>query len=240
MQRRVRVIVLVGLVALIAACGGGGGSDDDEAKPEATEAEDAGTDGEAGLSRGLRSELRGLAESSGDVESAAGVDVDIVDSYTDYKVVSDVTGAVQVSVPVEWTEVSGDLGFVADDGTGFGNGLEASTDLAGFNETWGYPGVQVIASSTTTSTLGEILAEFGEVDECTSDGIQDYADEVYTGLVEVWTGCAGTETEWVVIAALPPDESYLVVVGFQLVSDADVDALDQVIASFEVVGTLSS
>jgi serine protease Do len=57
---------------------------------------------------------------------------------------------------------------------------------------------------------------------------------------EIWTDCAGTDTEWIVIAALPPDETHVVLVAFQLVSDADVDALDQVIASFEVISTLPS
>ena len=70
--------------------------------------------------------------------------------------------------------------------------------------------------------------------ECTAAAIQDYSDELYTGRFQEFTDCGDTGAVLVTVAAVPPDNSFTAVVVMQLVSDADLEVLDQVIATFTV------
>jgi hypothetical protein len=88
-------------------------------------------------------------------------------------------------------------------------------------------------STGPQDSLDDLLAQFAQ-SSCTDAGIQDYSDAAYTGRYQTFTDCAGTSTVYVTVAAVPPDNSYTAVVLAQLVSDADLAALDQVFATFFV------
>ena len=51
----------------------------------------------------------------------------------------------------------------------------------------------------------------------------------------MFTDCGGTATQYYVVATTSADGAYGVVVAVQVVSDADLEALDAVLASFNIV-----
>ena len=84
-------------------------------------------------------------------------------------------------------------------------------------------------------SLDETLAAFAPPEgACTAGSIEDYSDGVYTGRFQSFTDCGGTSSMVVTVAAVPDDNSFTAVVAMQVVSDTDLDVLDQVIASFSV------
>ena len=151
------------------------------------------------------------------------------ETYTEYTTVSDDNGAIQVDVPVEWSDVDGTP-------SDLGPSIIASTSVEGFNSDWLDPGVQIIATTQVDASSPDAVLDEISPDECTSEGREEYDDGLYTGKLEFFSGCAGTETSYVTVAASPADQSFLVVVAVQLVGDADLDALDTIIDTFEVVG----
>jgi hypothetical protein len=149
-----------------------------------------------------------------------------------YVNVVDDTEVLSVDVPIEWADID-TTPFTLDDGTEV-PGILASPSIAAYVETYLTPGLLFTALGPVPS-LDELLAEFApDEGECTDAGIQDYGDELYTGRFQEFTDCDGTGTVFVTVAAVPPDNSFTAVVVMQLVSDADLEVLDQVIATFTV------
>jgi hypothetical protein len=110
----------------------------------------------------------------------------------------------------------------------------ASPSIADFEQTYLTPGMFFVAVPPVPS-LDELLAQFAP-DEgvCTDAGIQDYSDDLYTGLFQEFTDCGGTGTVLVTVVAVPPENSFTAVVVMQLVSDADLEVLDEVARTFTV------
>ena len=62
-------------------------------------------------------------------------------------------------------------------------------------------------------------------------------DAAFLGTYQLWTDCGGTDTIFVVLGASTIDGSEQVaVLTAQVVTDADLDALDQAFATFNVTG----
>lgn len=151
--------------------------------------------------------------------------------YREFTTVSDDTGAIQVEVPARWTDVDGDAleGVIP--------AVAASPDLAALEGGWDTPGVVVAATSELPGGDSDtLLDEFSQEESCTSTGREDYDDGAYKGRYELWSECDGTETSILTIVAEPEDQSFVVFVLIQIVSDADLDATDRIIESFSVVG----
>ena len=270
---RLSIVALVGALALIlgaAACGdddGGGGdqadelresgdreetdeaTDDEETDDEETddeETDDEDEDRGGGLDEGLREQLEDESQSADEAQDEAADEDFVVEEYEDYVTVTDDLGVVAVDVPLEWADVDGAIGLDTnlDLVPDLGSGVQASPDLASYNNTWGTPGVFVIGSSQVTNTLGEAVAVLSEASfaafDCEPGEVTDYDDGYYTGIYQIFSSCGDTETEYTIIAALDPDETHMILVGFQLVSEADIDALEEVVSSFIVTGTLPS
>ena len=70
---------------------------------------------------------------------------------------------------------------------------------------------------------------------CTDGGITDYADPVFTGKYQVWQDCGGTANDVVTLVAVPADDSYLAVIQAQIVTDADLEALQKAFDTFNSV-----
>jgi serine protease Do len=108
--------------------------------------------------------------------------------------------------------------------------------------TWSEPGLFFAASSSLTSQYdeGSLLdlqkEEYSK--ECTYEGRSDYADQAYTGFYDLYTDCGGVGTSMISLAAGPQGREFLILVEVQVITEADLDALDRILASFEVVGTL--
>ncbi|MCL4804143.1 MAG: trypsin-like peptidase domain-containing protein [Anaerolineae bacterium] len=159
-------------------------------------------------------------------------------TYTEFVGITDDAGAVYVEVPAEWSEVDGS-NWLGDDGSVLGSELMAAPDLDGFSNTYTTPGVQIIASSGLAQQDQASLVDFFDFStDCTLDGRYDYDDSVYTGVYDLYTDCAGEGSVIIVLGAEPADRSYSMIVLVQAVTDADLDALDQILSTFSVVGTL--
>ena len=149
-----------------------------------------------------------------------------------YVNVVDDTEVLSVDVPIEWADIDR-TPFTLDDGTEV-PAILASPSIAAYVDSYLTPGLLFTALEPVPS-LDELLAEFApDEGECTDNGIQDYGDELYTGRLQEFTDCGSTGAALVTVAAVPTDNAFTAVVVMQLVSDADLEVLDQVIATFTV------
>ena len=96
------------------------------------------------------------------------------------------------------------------------------------------PGVMFIASADFAGMTDDAVLDLFTTDECTSTGRQPYQDQLYTGTFEFHKDCGGTATARMLVVARPPSNQFAAVVDMQLVTNADLDALDKVIDSFVV------
>jgi len=159
-------------------------------------------------------------------------------TYANYVGIYDDSQAVYVEVPQEWADVNG-ANWIGDDGTVLGSELKASTNIAGFEGDYVTPGVDIIASpGLGGSTMDELVDFYDYSTDCTYDGRFDYSDPVFTGRYDKYSNCAGQGSVIIVLAAEPADKTYAVIVEVQAVTQADLDALDHILNTFNVVGTL--
>lgn len=152
--------------------------------------------------------------------------------YPSYEFVSDDTNNVGVEVPTAWLDRNGEVN------TEFGESIYASPDLAGFTETWDVPGVIVERSTALSSAdIDSVLDVWADLDCADRSGREDFAtsDDFFVGRWEVFTQCGGTDTAALTIAVSPPDGNSVVRMFFQIVTDADLEAADRAIASFDAV-----
>lgn len=157
-------------------------------------------------------------------------------SYSGFTQVSDDSGTISVEIPNEWTSVDG--APITLEGGGQWANLTASTNVQAYNETWNTPGVSITAAAAADvdADLATVLGQFSEgaLGACTDDGQQPYDDGMYTGLIQYLSNCGGTGASAVYIAASPADASFVVLVQAQMVTEADLAALDQIVATFMV------
>jgi serine protease Do len=165
----------------------------------------------------------------------SGSDADV---YEEYTVISDESGQLSMEVPVEWSDVNGAQWTV--DEQPVGTALSAAPSLDDFYGTWTTPGVFFGASRTLLDSYDEagLLDDTSFEGTCEYDGRYDYQDALYTGLYDLWLNCDGTGTSFLVLTVVPEDRSFLALVQVQVVSDKDLDALDRILSSFIVSGSL--
>lgn len=188
----------------------------------------------------LEGQLNGdpLAESFSFAEELEEVEGgDGQDAYREYVLISDDTGAVQLEVPVEWSDVDG--APLTDDAGNYIIDVRAAPDLAAFAQGWDVPGVILSASSDLAATtpdgiLDQLNSSYSAA--CVYDGRYPYSDPAYEGVYDLYLDCGGVGATYVVVAATPPDGSYLIIVQVQANSDRDFEALDRILASFVAVG----
>ncbi len=152
--------------------------------------------------------------------------------YEVYEFVTDDTNSVGVEVPAEWVERDG------APNPDFGESIFAAPSLAGFTESWNVPGVIVERSTTLTSAdIDRVLDVWANLDCADRSGREPFetSDGVFTGQWEVFTSCGGTSTAALTIAVSPPDGNSVVRMLIQVVTDADLEAADRAIATFDSV-----
>lgn len=161
-------------------------------------------------------------------------------AYSGYVVIADDTGAVSVEVPVEWSDVDG-APYTDDAGNQIVD-VRASSSLQAFTTGWDTPGMILSASSDLAVTMNEeaVLDEFvgGLSGDCTYAGRDVYSDPAYEGLYDIYTDCGGVGATYVIVAAVPPDRAYLIVVQIQANSDRDFEALDHILNTFVASGAV--
>ena len=167
-----------------------------------------------------------------EVEEDVDTDASGPATYSEYETLTDDTGTITVSVPVEWAERDTVPAQIDDEEIPY---IAAATTLDGFLNGYTDPGLLYLAldpSNDVDATLAD--NQFGN--DCEDGGISDYEDPVFTGKYQLWVECAGGAADLLVLAAQPADGSVTVLLLVQMVTDADLDALDQAIASFNLVG----
>ncbi|MCA9971439.1 MAG: trypsin-like peptidase domain-containing protein [Anaerolineales bacterium] len=154
-------------------------------------------------------------------------------TYFDYTYVYDDSGQLEVEVPVEWSDINGSAW--TSDGEPIGIAVSASPNLDDFWGTWTTPGVFFAASDSLTLTEQELLDVFTYNDSCTYEGRSEYDDGLYTGYYDLWADCGGSDSIYIVLSASPEARDFIIMVTVQVVSDADLDALDRILNSFVVI-----
>jgi serine protease Do len=164
-------------------------------------------------------------------------------TYGTYTLVTDNYGAIQIEVPSAWSDVDGSEWI--DSGDVIGAKILASSDLNAFSNSWGVPGVVFMVSDDLARLGGYVQLLDWEresfLQSCELDGRYDYEDSVFRGKYDLFTKCGGAGgPEELVLTAVPKANStdYLIVVAVTVASDADLDALEHILTTFDVVGSL--
>ncbi len=185
--------------------------------------------------RALERSFSFAQELGGEVQSGGEV-------YSDYMTVQDDYGAIQVSIPASWDEVDGSPWY--SDGDLIGASITAAADLDAFINTYSEPGVYFGVSDDLAELGGyiQLLDVYRDIfkSECDLEGRYDYEDIAYEGSYDVFSDCAGAGNVMVVLSARPIQNktAFLLVVMVNIMNDSDLDALDVILDTFDVVGAL--
>jgi serine protease Do len=167
---------------------------------------------------------------------------------SDYILVTDDTGALEIAIPAEWEQIDGEI-FIT------GNyefaSIAASSDLAGFAE-FTTPGTWVLASATLAQSLGyvqnlDVMKNIftSEGFECVSQDITgDYSDAVYEGRYAFYGNCAGSGNTLLILSVRPIENKtdHIITVIVSSPSDEPAEQAEiqsqWILDSFNVVGQL--
>jgi serine protease Do len=171
-------------------------------------------------------------------------DVVVEDSgnYSGYTSVQDDYGAIQMDIPVEWTDFYG--GYWEDGGETIGAAISAAANLDAYLNTWEESGVFFGASDDLAKLGGYVnlldVRRDALLEDCKYDDRYDYEDVVYRGKYDLFENCGESGNVYFVLTAVPKDDSqaFLVLLEMQIGKEVDFDALDQILATFDVVGSL--
>jgi serine protease Do len=148
-------------------------------------------------------------------------------TYTEYVNISDDSGSISTDVPVEWADIDG------APNPDFGPSLYAAPNLEEFSATFSTPGVIIEATSALDmNAIGSTLDEIDFSGSCTYDGRSPYSDPLYAGSIDTWSNCGDVGSIVLVLAVTPSDGSYLARILIQAVEERDLDAADQILATF--------
>ncbi|PDV98144.1 S1C family serine protease [Candidatus Chloroploca asiatica] len=161
-------------------------------------------------------------------------------TYDGYEQITDVNELLIVEVPTSWSDVSSGTWNFAGREMERSVGMTAAPDIDAFINTWDSPGVFIGASQQLAQEMSvtDLLDQNSFSQSCTYEGRDDYSDGLYTGFFDTWTNCGGTDTVLIVVAFAPEDGSFLGLVQVQVVTEADLEALDRILDTFIVVGEL--
>ncbi len=164
-------------------------------------------------------------------------------TYSSYEWVSDDFGTITVEVPSDWAEVDGSPWV--DDGEVIGAGISAAASLDDFFAYWDEPGIFFGASDDLAQLGGYVqLLDILRPDfmgDCELDGRYDYDDVLYRGKYDLFANCGGSGGSlFMVLTAVPKDDptAFLILLEVQIVGDGDLEAVDRILDSFDVVATL--
>ncbi len=174
-----------------------------------------------------------------------------VTAYSGYVTVQDDYGAIQMDIPVEWGDVDGSPWVDGEDV--IGSAISAAADLNAYFSSWDESGVFFGVSDDLAKLGGYVnLLDYyrSEYDEnyggqCKFEarvnyGEGDWEDPYYRGKLDIFSRCDGGDNYFIVLSAVPRNNqlAYLIMVQMAITNDADYEALDQIMATFDVVGTL--
>ncbi|MBP1465302.1 serine protease [Candidatus Chloroploca sp. M-50] len=161
-------------------------------------------------------------------------------TYDGYEQITDANELLIVEVPTSWSDVSSGTWNFAGRELERSVGMTAAPNIDAFINTWDSPGVFIGASQQLAQEMNvtDLLDQNAFSQSCTYEGRDDYSDGLYTGFFDTWTNCGGTDTVLIVVGFEPEDGSFLGLVQVQVVTEADLEALDRILDTFIVVGEL--
>ncbi|MEM7802163.1 MAG: S1C family serine protease [Chloroflexota bacterium] len=152
-------------------------------------------------------------------------------SYSEYVSVTDDSNSLIINVPAAWVDVDGSAW--TNEGSVIGPSISASFNLDSFYNTWESPGVFFAAVDNPNVTTPEALDLFDYSSDCVYDSRSSYDDSVFIGQYDLWENCGGIGTVALVLASQPIGGNELVVVLVAARSEADFEALDNILSSFD-------
>jgi serine protease Do len=161
-----------------------------------------------------------------------------------YQMVTDDYNSIQVEIPTSWSDINGGA-WVLDDGDVVGGMISAAPDLDAFWSSWDSSGMVFGASDDNAKLAGyiQVLDFYREdyIGSCELEGRYDYEDSLYRGKYDFFEKCGGSGgSDVMLLSAVSKDDqfAYLIVVVVQMMTEADVDALENILNSFQVIGAL--
>jgi len=162
-------------------------------------------------------------------------------NYDDFVLVQDDYNSIQINLPTAWGEVDGSPWMDGSDV--IGAAITASGSLDNFYAYYDEPGVFFGVTDDIAQLGGyiQLLDVYRDTyrQDCKLEGRYDYEDSAFKGAYDLYTNCAGTKNTMVVLSAKPHSStSMLIVVLVQMMTDADVAAFEEILRTFDVVGSL--
>ena len=133
-------------------------------------------------------------------------------------------------------EVNG-ASLVDENGSYLASSVQASSNLDDFWGTYSTPGVAFSASDVLAQeyTTASLLDDLAEEYSCTYDGRYEYDDCLYTALYDLYVDCGDVKSVIIELAAEPAHQEFLLYLVIQAASDADIEALQQILDTFLVI-----
>jgi serine protease Do len=164
--------------------------------------------------------------------------------YSGYSEVMDDSGALVVEIPLEWQDIDGSI-WLDSEGKPYGAMLVASTDLHKYGSGWSTPGMRLQAARGTADyTVDELLDldqwYYVEIQNCEPGDRYDFETPDFRGKYDLYANCGGQQVALVVLYVFPKSnpQAYGASISAHLITEADLEALDRIMSTFNVVGSL--
>lgn len=142
----------------------------------------------------------------------------------------DDTQHLTVQVPASWSDVDGSP-FTDGNGVAW-IAITAAPNIDDYYSRWDVPGVDVYATDDPSVTVEDLLPRLGSAfdEPCTVEDFgTSYSDSVYTGIAAAYTGCGGTDTAVLTVAAAADDGTHVVGIIIQAVTTDDQTVVTEAI-----------
>jgi hypothetical protein len=159
-------------------------------------------------------------------------------SYSGYTEITDNEEKIKVQVPVEWSDI--ETGAWTFKGRNVGVFVAASGDLGNFYSTRSQSGILIGVSRALAQSynkdglLGLEKRDFSG--KCRYKGRFDYKNMFYTGQYDHFTDCATGVPNLLVFTTASADQKSLILIRIVVVSQSDLEAVDKIINTFQVLG----
>jgi hypothetical protein len=158
-------------------------------------------------------------------------------SFSGYTLITDNEEKIRVQVPVEWSDI--ETGSWDFKGKKSGVFLAASADLANFYPTGSQSGILIGVSRSLAQTYDkDSLLGLEKRDlsrQCAHKGRFDYKNQFYSGKYDHFVNCSGTPG-LLVFTTASADGKSLIMIRISVVNEADLEAVDTIINTFQVLG----
>lgn len=165
-----------------------------------------------------------------------------LEGYPSYRLVRDDYGALEVKIPISWSDIDGRAW--AWNNQNVGVSIWAAPDLESFESGWTTPGMKLNVT-TDTDAIGGCRNVFKKyeptfLDACLNSESKDLEQRGMLFQSKTYSDCGGRGTIVILQCAVPTDGSqdYLVWLQVTLVNEPDIEALINIRETFNIVGDI--